>query len=164
MRNLSTFKELEPPQKDILKKFIVSFLPKRGNKRKGLKNEIEYISTTIDRILHQHFNFHITKEHILNAFEELKYPLFLKKSRWDTDKKEYIPSNQGTYIRLDNAYKDYNAAFIYVDIEPSIVGQLRLITSGLPPQTNKERQDEKEEITKRIYLFEQTIKDRLNAS
>ncbi len=164
MRNLPTSQKLEPHQKEILKKFILTFLPQRGNKRKGLKNEIEYISTTIDRILYQHFNFHITRKHILNAFEELKYPIFQKKSKWDSDKKEFVPLNQGTYIRLDNSYKDYEATFIYVDIEPSIVGQLRLITSGLPPQTNKERQDEKEEMTKRIYLFEKTIKDRLNAS
>jgi len=164
MRNLSTFKVLEPHQKDILIKFILTFLPQRGNKRKGSKNEIEYISMTIDRILHQHFSFHIDREHVLNAFEELKYPIFLKKSKWNADKKEHVPSNQGTYIRLDNVYKDHETAFIYVDIEPSIVGQLRLVTSGLPPHTNKGRQDEKEEMTKRIYLFKQTIKDRLNAS
>lgn len=145
-------------QQEILIKFIVSFLPKRGNKRKGSKNEIKYISTTLDRIFSKYFNFYVTAKHILDALEQLQYSIFLKKSIWDADKKEYIPSNQGINVRLDNFYKDYEAAFIYVDIEPAIVGRLRLATAGLPPQTNRERQDEKEEMNKRIYLFKQTIK------
>ncbi len=157
-------RKLELHQKEILKKFITTFLLQRGNKRKGSKNEIEYIGTTLDRIFHKYFNFHITIKHVLDAFEELQYPIFLKKSEWDADKKEHIPSNTGTYIRLDNVYKDYDAFYIYVDIDPVIVGQLRLVTSGLPPQTNKERHDEKVEMTKRIHLFKQTIMDRLNAS
>lgn len=157
VKNFNKVQSLSPDQKDILKRFIITFLPQRGNKRKGRKNEIEYIDITLDRIFNTYFNFSFTRKQLLNAFEELQYPIFLKSGKWNADKKEHIPSNKGTAFRMDEGYKDYKAAFIYIDLEPSIVGQLRLVTAGLPPNTNIERVKEKEEMLKRIHLFKQTI-------
>ncbi|KAA9042126.1 hypothetical protein FW778_08940 [Ginsengibacter hankyongi] len=155
---MDKIEKLDTNRTDILKKFITGFLPKRGNKRKGEKNEIEYISSTIDRIFSKYFDFNVSSRHILDAFEELGYDIFLKKSLWNAEKKEDIPSNNGNRVRLDGIYADYHAAFIYVDIEPRIVGQLRLVTSGLPSTTSKEKLSQRQEIEKRINLFKQTIK------
>lgn len=155
---MDKLEKLDTNQMDILKKFILNFLPKRGNKRKGEKNEIEFISSTIGRIFSKYFNCNLSSRNILDAFEELGYDIFLKKSVWDTEKKEYKPSKNGDHIRFDGIYADYKAAFIYVDIEPYLVGQLRSVTSGLPPKTKPEKINQKEELKKKIDLFKKTIK------
>jgi len=152
--------KLDSNQLNILKRFITVFLPQRGNKRKGTKNEIEYIGKTIDRIFSKYFNFNVSMKHILDAFEELEYPIFPKKSVRDGVEIFFIKSEKGIYNKFDNVYKAYGAEFIYVDIEPHIVGQLHLVTYGLPPNTSKEKLNEKEEMIKRINLFKQTIKDK----
>lgn len=156
MKNFNKIQKLEPKQRTFLKIYNY-FLPMRGNKRKGLRNEIAYTEEALARIFNQYFGFSITREHVLDAFEELQYPIFLKKGEWNSDKKDFLPSNKGTSVRKDEGYTNYNAGFIYIDIEPTIVGQLRLVTAGLPNNTGDERLKEKAEMVKRISLFKQTI-------
>lgn len=155
---MNKLEKLDTNQTDILKKFILNFLPKRGNKRKGEKNEMEFISSTIGRIFSKYFNCNLSSRHILNAFEELGYDIFLKKSVWDPEKKELKPSKNWDHIRFDGIYADYKAAFIYIDIEPLLVGQLSMVTSGLPPKRKPEKIIQKEELKKKIDLFNETIK------
>jgi hypothetical protein len=158
VKNFNNLQQLDLIQKNILKKFIIAFLPQRGNRRKGLRNEIEYTRDALGRIFNQYFNFSITREHILEVFEELEYPIYLKKGEWNSDKKDFLPSNKGTTTRKDEGYTSYDAAFIYIDIEPTTVGQLRLVTAGLPSNTNQERVKEKEEMVKRICSFKKTVR------
>jgi hypothetical protein len=42
--------KLNKNQQVILKEFITRFLPQRGNKRKNLGNEIEYVQTALDKV------------------------------------------------------------------------------------------------------------------
>ncbi|RZK01094.1 MAG: hypothetical protein EOO46_20725 [Flavobacterium sp.] len=150
--------ELSTEQKDILKKFILYFLPKRGNKRKNEGNEIDTIQTALNRIFNPQFGFRMTRTDILDAFEELGYDVFLMKGEWNSDRKETLPSKKGTSVRLDEGYKIYNAAFIYVDIDASVVRLLRSVTAGTPPNSGIKKLEEKEEMKKRIDLFKQTVK------
>jgi len=48
-------KVLNEEQQQLLDKFIESFLPKRGNKRKNSGNELDYVSNTLDKLFKREF-------------------------------------------------------------------------------------------------------------
>lgn len=149
--------KLNSSQSKILEEFIFEFLPQRGNKRKSLGNEIAYVGPTLERIFNKHFNFCIETIQILKAFKELNYSIFIKNNKWDSEKKDIVPGDELKDTNLDKIFKNLALYFVYVDIEPSAVRQLRLITSGLPPTSSKEKLLEKEDMIKRIKMFKQKM-------
>jgi hypothetical protein len=150
--------ELTSDQQEILESFIKQFLPKRGNKRKNSGNEIDYITTTLNKVFIKDFGFNISRKNILDTFAKLNYDIFNKNGEWKPDVKDYKPSKSGNSIRFDEGYSDYNASFIYVDISPSIFRQLMLTIFTPPPHTKKEKIIGTEEMKKQIELFKRTIK------
>jgi hypothetical protein len=48
-------------QINILDNFIQEFLPPRGNKRKNSGNELDYVTTTLDRVFKQNFGFNLNQ-------------------------------------------------------------------------------------------------------
>lgn len=152
--------ELTEKQNEILKEFIKTFLPKRGNKRKNPKNEIDYISTTLDKLFKQYFLFNVSQKDVLNAFEELDYQIFSKKGTWDVDQKIYKPALNGDIIKLNDAYDGYEASFIYVDIESPMVRKLMRCTFTLLPSTSQEKLEETEQIKSRLFSFREEMKSK----
>ena len=149
--------KLNSSQSKTLEEFILEFLPRKGNKRKSSKNEIEYVCPTLKRIFSKYFNFRIETVQILKAFKELHYSIFIKNNKWDSEKKEIIPADELKDPNLEEIFKNRGDCFIYINIEPSAVRQLRLITSGLNPTSNKEKLIKKEAMIKRIEMFKQKM-------
>lgn len=149
--------QLNETQKDILKKFINSFLPPKGNKRKSSGNEIEYVGTTLDRLFKQNFGFNISRWDILHAFEDLQYNIFTKGGQWDSDKKIHKPSVAGKVVRVGDGYSEYIGSFVYIDVDSLTMRQLRLSTSSLPAHTAKEKFEETEKMKARIGIFKQSV-------
>jgi len=131
--------QLDKKQKTILRDFIKTFLPQTGTKRKNSGNELDYIHTTLDRLFIQHFEFNLTREEILNAFQELDYFIFPLKGDWDADNKIIKPSNTGNLIDYGNGYSTYNASFLYIEVKAETVRYLRKATATLPPNTNLDK-------------------------
>lgn len=145
--------QLDKNQKEILNAFIEQFLPKRGTKRKNSGNEMEYIATTLNLVFKKNFGFNLNRQNIIEAFEELNYSIFTKNGEWDSESKNHKPSIKGNAVRIGDIYSDYNAAYIYVDIEPPIVRQLMLTAKTLPENTNQLKVNATNEMKKRIELF-----------
>jgi hypothetical protein len=153
--------QLDKNQKEILRIFIEQFLPKRGTKRKNSGNEMDYIRTTLNLVFIKNFGFNLNRRNIIEAFEEQKYTIFIKNSEWDSESKKYKPSIKGNSVRFGDVYSDYNAAYIYVDIEPLIVRQLMLTVRTLPEHTNQLKVNATNEMNKRIELFRKTHNNKL---
>ena len=147
---------LDKNQKEILRAFIQQFLPKRGTKRKNSGNEMEYIWTTLDLVFIKNFGFNLNRKNIIKAFEELNYSIFTKNGEWDSELKELKPSVKGDTVRFGDIYSKYNAAYVYVDIEPLIVRQLMLTAKTLPEHTNQLKVNATNEMKERIELFKKT--------
>lgn len=145
-------------QKALLNEFIIYFLPKRGNKRKGTSNELDYLSSTLNKVFIQNFGFNLSRQDIIAAFEELEYDIFQKNGQWDADLKDYKPAKKGNSIRKGDGYDDYEAAFIYVDVEQPIVRQLMLSTMTLLPNTGDIKKQQYAIMKRRLELFMPSIK------
>ena len=128
---------LNSEQKNILKQFIKSFLPKRGNKRKSSGNEIAYIHSVLSRVFKKNFDFVLSWQNIIDAFEELQYDIYHKKG--------YLRSNDGFSKIHDNFY--------YIDIDPKLIRQLLLTRMTLPAKTKEEKVLIKNEMVKKIESF-----------
>jgi hypothetical protein len=126
-------------QQKLLGDFIKTFLPSTNTKRKNSGNELQYIHSTLDRVCIQQFGFNVTQKETIYAFTELGYNIYTKKSEWNPDTKIYQPSQEGTSVRLDGVYADFNAAFIYFDVKPEDVRLLMKTTATLPPNTNLDK-------------------------
>lgn len=151
--------KLTSQQSEVLKRFILRFLPKRGNKRKNSGNELEYLTNAISRLFSKNFGFKISRTDLLTAFEELEYSIFTKNGDWDAEAKDFKASEKGDTIRLDEGYKNYSAMFIYIDVEALVVRKLRLATAGLPPNSGEERIKERNEMQMQMDMFKQTVKE-----
>jgi len=164
MKNYFKQNKLDKNQKETLEAFIKIFLPKRGNKRKNSGNEIDYIGTALDKVFIKHFGFNLSRQNIIDTFENLNYDIFTKNSDWNPEVKKYKPSLTGDSIRYGDGYLKHNASFIYVDIKPLIVRQLMLSTFTLPPNTNKNKRLATKEMKDQIELFKKTLKVKKAAS
>lgn len=158
MKNYFKQNKLDKNQKEILEAFIKKFLPKRGNKRKNSGNEIDYIGTTIDKVFIQNFGFNLSRQNILETFENLQYEIFTKKGVWNPETKNYKPSIKGKSIRIGDGYSDQNASYIYIDVKPLIVRQLMLATLTLIPNTKKEKILATKDMKDQIELFKKKVK------
>ena len=143
-------------QSYILEAFIKQFLPKRGNKRKHSGNELESVCNTIDRIIKQNFGFNLTPQNILRVFIKLDYDIFTKKGDWNWDTKEYKPSNIGE-TKTGDGYSDFDAMFIYIDIDPINLRELKLATCTMPPNTGEPKILLKQKQQARIESFKKKI-------
>lgn len=164
MKNYFKPNKLDTNQKEILEIFIKTFLPKRGNKRKNFGNEIDYVGTTIDKIFIKYFGFNLSRQNILDAFENLQYDIFAKKGVYDSEIKEHKPSNKGTHVRLGDGYSEYSAMFVYIDIDSPIVRHISLATFTPRPNTKNSKILETEEMKKQMNLFKQTYRDKICSS
>jgi len=153
MKNNFKQNELTKTQKEILEAFIKKFFTKRGNKRKNSGNEIEYIGTTLDRVFIKNFGFNLSRQNILEAFENLQYEIFTKNGEWNPETKNYKPSIKGNSIRKGDGYSGQNASYIYIDVKPLIVRQLMLVTLTLKPNTKKEKILATKDMKDQIELF-----------
>lgn len=151
MKRFQKESQLTATQNDIVNSFILKFLPKRGNKRKHSGNELEYVTTAINRIMKQQFGFDVTRKNVLNCFGELQYDIFTRNGNWDSENKKVIPSKKGDLIRLDDAYTD--AMFIYIDVDALAVRELKLGTFKLPPNANAQTIEKKKQLDEQILLF-----------
>lgn len=150
-------RQISEDQKKILKEFIKFILPKRGNKRKGSSNELEYLSSTLNKVFIQNFGFNLSRQDILTAFEELEYEIFTRNGKWNSESKIYKPSTKGDSIRRGEGYDSYDAAFIYIDIEQPIVRQLMLSTMSPLPNTGDKKIQQYNLVKKRLELFREQI-------
>lgn len=129
--NFQKHSPLTDNQTIILKNFIQEFLPSTGQKRRYSTNELRYIHATLDRIFKVQFGFNINPEDVLNAFIEMGYHNMTLKGEWKEDLKEIIPSKSGESVS-GGIYSEYQAGFIYVDVQASTVKDLRRCTIETP--------------------------------
>lgn len=141
----------------VLESFIKHFLPKRGNKRKHSGNELDYVTKIIDRIIKQNFGFNLTYSNVLNAFIKLDYVIFHKNGEWDPDTKRYNPSVTGYTTRGGDAYSTSEVMYIYIDIDPKILRELKLATLGLPPNAGEPKIILKQQQQERINSFKKVV-------
>lgn len=147
--------KLNDHEKIILKEFIIHFLPKRGNNRKYSTNEIGYVQRALDKVFIKNFGFNLSSIEILKEFEELGYTIFTKKGLWDSETKIVKPSVKGNLIDLNNGYSEYDASFIYIDIDQSIVKQLMISTTGSKPNTSEIKLEKEDKMKKELQSFKQ---------
>lgn len=147
--------QLPPTQQQTLQQFITAFLPPRGNKRKNTRNELQRVHLTLHRVLQKHFGFGVTPAQVLDAFQALGYAIFTRKGAWHPDKKDWLPAATGDITRAGLPYEDYDAGFLYVDVEAPAIAQLWLVTISLPADTNPEKRLQRENLLERIRAFKQ---------
>lgn len=153
--------KLNDNQKLILREFITHFLPKRGNNRKYSTNEIEYVHKTLNKVFIQNFGFNISGKQILEEFEELGYTIFTKKGLWDSETKIVKPATKGDVITSNESYTGYDACFIYIDIDQSVVKQLMNSTTVANPNTREIKLEKEMKMKKELQSFKQIILSKL---
>jgi hypothetical protein len=153
--------KLNDNQKLILKDFITHFLPKRGNNRKYSTNEIGYVQRTLDKVFIQNFGFNISGKQILEEFEELGYTIFTKNGLWDSETKILKPSSKGNVITSNESNSGYDACFIYIDIDQSVVKQLMISTTVANANTSEIKLEKEMKMKKELQSFKQNILSKL---
>ena len=127
-------------QKEILQNFILEFLPKKGNNRKYPTNEIDRVTEVIEWACMKYLGFRPTNKEVFEAFNMLGYNML---------EKIYDCSYKGKCMNGES----YPSKYLYVDVSPVLVKELRLTTQRLPPNTSPKKIEETEKLKKRIEAF-----------
>jgi hypothetical protein len=156
----SSRNKLPAEQDKLFEKFILTFFERTGTKSKNSGNELNYITTTLDRVFKQNFGFNLDRRTIENKFEELGYSVFYKNETYNTDTKKHSPSINGE-IKLKQVGLDsgIEAPYTYLDISPKTVRQLMRTTTTLTETTNETKYIETEIMRKRILAFKCEIEN-----
>lgn len=126
-------------QNQILKNFIIEFLPEKGNKRKNKGNEMEVVGDTFNRIFKKYFGYSVTRQDVFDIFEQLGYCIYDKKGIFDSNEKIVKPSKKGRLTRGGDIYEQNDACFVYIDIKSTTIRELRLTVTGLPNNTSESK-------------------------
>ena len=105
-------------QKEILKDFIIKFLPQRDNKRKNSGNEIEFVHKTLNIIFNKRFKFRLMKDDIVNTFVELNYDMFYKFEDIASQSPSHYPIK---YRHSETQKSSYDSEYVHIDISPITV-------------------------------------------
>jgi len=134
-----TIPDLEESQKRLLKDFILEFLPPTESKRKYTTNEINYVTNVINLFTVQNFDFKSRTEDLLNIFDDLNYSIFKKKSEMDYENKKSKPNKKTELWIGKESRLDLISNYIYIEIPPKIVKDIRRTCAKLPSNTNSEK-------------------------
>jgi hypothetical protein len=138
-------------QNKILENFIAEFLPPIGTKRKYSGNELDYITTTLDKVFIQNFSFNLSKSQIADCFSRLNYEIFDKHGIYNSITKKIKP----TALEEVNILEPQQ--FTYFNIKPKSLRQLMLTTSQLSIITNSKKIDDTEKMKSKIEKFKKTL-------
>ena len=152
---LTKMNNLTKEQTNILDNFIQDFLPPRGNKRKNSGNELDYVTTALDKVFKQNFGFNLNRQIILNAFEILGYDTFEKEGNIDHENKTFKPANNGNVKTkiVESGNFQIEAPFTYIDISADTIRHLMKTTAQLPENTNSKTVQKTEELKNKIQKF-----------
>lgn len=146
--------DLTTEQSSILDKFIQEFLPMRGNKRKNSGNELDYVTTTLDKVFKQNFGFNLTRQIILKAFTRLGYSVFEKEGIMDFDNKTFKPATSGNIkYKIPGPRQPSEAPFTHIDISADTIRHLMKTTAQLSENTNSETLHKTEKLKADIQVF-----------
>lgn len=117
-------------QREVLKSFILDFLPDNESLIKNSKVELIYITKVLNRLFNKWFDFNISVANVFEIFEEEGYALsVVEPLKADCKESPYIKTNSSS---------------IYISISSLIVNELEEIIAhhlkDLNPKT-KEGQD-----------------------
>lgn len=149
--------KLEPGRQELLKQFMSTFIKRRIGKRLSRKNEIEYISSILDRLFIHYFNFSVPMMDVLRNFMDSSYGLYGKAGLWDESLNKFVPSSAGTHVRTEPVYKMLGMGFFYIMAAPECIERLRLVTARANSLNTVEKRFAKEETIKKILLFREGI-------
>lgn len=90
-------KRLNKNQKEELVRFIESFLPSTGERRRYATNSLFYIHRTIDAIFMKHAGYGISERQIIDTFLELEYGF---RTILKTGSKLKIPATDGFFEQV----------------------------------------------------------------
>ena len=152
MSNLTT------TQLNILDKFIQEFLPARGNKRKNSGNELDYVTTALDKVFKQNFGFNLTRHIVLKAFKNLGYTVFEKEGNIDHDNKTFKPADIGNVKnKTVGLGLIIEAPFTYIDISADTIRHFMKTTAQLPESTNSKTLNKTEKMKREIQQFKNQL-------
>lgn len=146
--------KFDKTQKLIIEKFLLVFLEPIPSERKNSGNELDYITTTLDRIFKQNFGFNLDRRTIENKFQQLGYKVFHKNQTYDPDKKRHSPSINGEIIgKQVGLGTDIEPPYTYFNVDPKTIRILMRTTATLPESTNNAKYMETELMKKKIIEF-----------
>lgn len=155
----SQIHKLESKQEKILESFIFTFFEPTRTKRKNSGNELDYISTTLDKIFKQNFGFNLNRRQIENAYKKLGYQIFYKNGIYNSETKKSSPKKNGEInLKISGFQSGIESPYTYFDIDPKIVRTLMRTISKLSETTNISKHYEVESMRKKILEFKNEIK------
>lgn len=126
-------------QREVLKSFIMDFLPENETLIKNSKVELTYITEVLSRLFSKWFNVHISVADVFEIFEEEGYALSVE---------EPLKPQ-----RKDSPYIKTNSSSIYVSISPVIIEELEGIIANHLKDINTKTKKEIEEMSARFSSF-----------
>lgn len=159
---------LSPPisqeaRQALLNRFVGVFLPPQGKRHRNMANEISYVSTTLSRIMLQHFGFRVDQAMVLEALRLGGCALFTKYGRWSSRHGRVVLTLEQDFFEVaDQLGKTPPAdvGFIYVDISAADMRALRSTTIPVPANTSEEKRRRIGEMAVRLARW----KERYGAS
>ena len=146
--------QLHEAQMRLLRRFIAPFLPPQDKFHRNLANEINYVTTTLNRVLLHHFGFRVNKEMVTEALQDNKCILFTKNDQANNRKyqRRIVPSEQNFLGTLFSTEKTdvQETVYVHADIDAGTVRTLRLTTIPIPENTAPDKRLQVKELLHRL--------------
>jgi hypothetical protein len=129
---------LSMDEKQLVQAFLLRVLPPISSKRRGRNNELATITNTIDKWFKRNLQIHVGISALAELFEELGshgYTLRPFGEDYDPDQKTSRAVPELGEYRGEKPYAKREAMYIYINIDPKRIADIRKLSTTLPLNT-----------------------------
>ncbi len=147
----------------ILNRFIRTLLPPLTRRHRNMANEVNYIATTMTRLMLQNFGFRVTREDVISTIRSSGYAFFTKEGPWNPTKNCIVRTQMSSLFPGFNTESEVHspsgngADYVYVNMDGQDVRMLRSLTLPAPSNISKEKMAQREEMALRLEHFKQNV-------
>lgn len=148
---------LEQPQ--VVERFLAEVLPPLPKLHRCLANEVNYLSTTISRVMLQRFGFRVEKDELIRSLRKMGYVFFVK---IETNRRPPVqaltPLELSIFIKAGELHGEDigiqdEEVFVYVNVNGKVVRALRCMTIPTPQNMSADKLALQKTVNEKVETF-----------
>ncbi|MDO4930064.1 MAG: hypothetical protein Q4E59_02910 [Bacteroidales bacterium] len=140
---------------------LKTLLPPVDNRHRNMANEVNYLSTTMNRLLLQQFGFRIEFQTLMDLLRNAGYVFFTRDGLCDPNKRRLKPIKSPTLfpdeVEMAEPTQGRGGTFVYVNLSGKVVRTLRCLTIPLPPNMSADKLELLNDVKARLEQFKANV-------
>lgn len=151
---------LTPEAQELLTdRFVRTLLPPLKGRHRCMANEVNYLGTTVSRVMLQTFGFRVEKTALVTMLARAGYAFFTKTGACDPHSRRVVKTGMKSLFDETEHTEEkatgeaQGGGFVYVNVDGKVARALRCLTIPTPPNMSAAKLALQAEVKARVERF-----------